>query len=387
MSEKQCREENNCGICEHQLSKYCCPRCGVFYCSLSCYQSDKHSECSESFYRDCVTEELSSHHVDEKSKQKMVEILKKLQTEDVNASPNVDTLLSSIVGDSATGHSSDADCKDNESLDSDDFEELDLHERVKNLNLDDPDVLWEALTTDEQNEFEALLNSGDVGALIPQWDPWWKYAREEKLVEDIETISMVEENKALANCPPIVLTPKFSTLTTLEPSPAIKFNITNLIASYAFAMRYFNGEIEPVECTAYLLSICANLDTNANFEDLETSTESVAQNCFQTDLIATDAESLTVMKNDTYQILQGPSKDNKAYYCRVALSDMHRIFSKAKNARKNPDTNDKEKSEFSKKFPEHTDVHFPVLDMSKVKKCIKKIEYYLSYVESYGMEF
>ena len=31
----------------------------MVYCSLACYQSEKHSGCSEAFYKDCVVNELS----------------------------------------------------------------------------------------------------------------------------------------------------------------------------------------------------------------------------------------------------------------------------------------------------------------------------------------
>ena len=46
-------------------------------------------------------------------------------------------------------------------------------------------------------------------------------------------------------------------------------------------MRYFNGEIEPVEAANYVLNICTNLDSNNNFEDPELAVETVAQRCLQ----------------------------------------------------------------------------------------------------------
>lgn len=100
----------------------------------------------------------------------------------------------------------------------------------------------------------------------------------------------------------------------------------------------------------------------------------------------TDKESLEVMKHDTYLILQGPSKGNKLYYCKAALSHLHTIFNEAKHQSKGQSEN-KIKSNFSKKFPEHKKEHLPSLDMGKVKKCAKKLEYYLSFLESYNMDF
>lgn len=45
-------------------------------------------------------------------------------------------------------------------VDSDDDIEVDLHERVKHISLDNADDVWNALTEDERNDFEALLNKG-----------------------------------------------------------------------------------------------------------------------------------------------------------------------------------------------------------------------------------
>lgn len=46
-------------------------------------------------------------------------------------------------------------------------------------------------------------------------------------------------------------------------------------------MRYFNGEMEPIEGAICLLNICANLDANANFEEPGVAVDSVAQKCLQ----------------------------------------------------------------------------------------------------------
>lgn len=66
---------------------------------------------------------------------------------------------------------------------------------------------------------------------------------------------------------------------SVKPSPAISYNITNVLASYAFIMRYFNGEVDAVEATIYLLDICCNLSKNVNFDDAEIAIETVAQRC------------------------------------------------------------------------------------------------------------
>ncbi|XP_026313551.1 zinc finger HIT domain-containing protein 2 [Hyposmocoma kahamanoa] len=355
-----------CGLCNCKVSKYCCPRCEIFYCSLDCYKSEKHVTCSERFYRDCVNNELASYQNDEESRNKMIDILKRMNEE---------------LGEEQAGEI----MENIDELDSDDDIEVDLHERIKDIDLDNADHVWDALTEDEQNDFEALLNKGDVGSILPQWEPWWMYRRREKKIQNVGGTNKKEE-EALKKCPLLRDVPKLSSLTTIQPSPAIRCNITNVIASYAFVMRYFNNEIDPVEATIYILNICDSLDNNMNFCNPITALESVAQKCLQSNLIVTDEISLDVMKQDTFLILQGPSKSNKMHYCKAALSHLHTIFSEAKSNSKTKKIEQQTKGVFSKKFPEHKSEHFPKLVSSKISKCIKKIEYYLSYIESYSME-
>lgn len=95
--------------------------------------------------------------------------------------------------------------------DSDDEEQIELHERIKDLNLNDADGIWKVLTEDERNEFEALLSQGDVAAIMPQWEPWWMYSREKKLVEDLNEKG--EEDVMLKKCPSLKAVPEMSTLT------------------------------------------------------------------------------------------------------------------------------------------------------------------------------
>ncbi|CAF0896917.1 unnamed protein product [Brachionus calyciflorus] len=70
--------EKICFICTKNQASYTCPRCNKAYCSSDCYRNlEKHSECSESFYRDQVLTELKNLNLDDlESKNKMANILK-----------------------------------------------------------------------------------------------------------------------------------------------------------------------------------------------------------------------------------------------------------------------------------------------------------------------
>lgn len=58
--------------------------------------------------------------------------------------------------------------------DSDDDDSLpDLYDRLQNVDLNDADEVWKRLSEQEKLEFQAILNSGDVSQLIPEYEPWW----------------------------------------------------------------------------------------------------------------------------------------------------------------------------------------------------------------------
>ncbi|XP_042482411.1 zinc finger HIT domain-containing protein 2-like [Macadamia integrifolia] len=70
-----------CRVCQKQFSQYTCPRCNSRYCSLQCYKA--HSlRCTESFMRENVVEEFRQLQPNDETKRKMLDILKRLHTEE-----------------------------------------------------------------------------------------------------------------------------------------------------------------------------------------------------------------------------------------------------------------------------------------------------------------
>jgi hypothetical protein len=242
---------NTCEICDNALSKYSCPKCHVKYCSLTCYQSEKHLQCSEEFYKKCIIEELALEN-NEEAKKKMLEILKRNHLND----------------------------EEDSELDSDDEDDVaDITNRLAGVDLDNADQVWEKLTEDEQQEFIAFLKSEDVTKLIPSWDPWWLHRS-----KNVEEVNSSQEYKS--KCPQIVKIKNFRDISKRDPANCVKYNLVNVLAAYAFATRYFNGEYydfykEVVSCVV-ALSLC--LKVNQNFEDFETALKSVQVLC--TEVIA-----------------------------------------------------------------------------------------------------
>ncbi|KAG8220815.1 hypothetical protein J3R82DRAFT_2260 [Butyriboletus roseoflavus] len=72
--------EVSCGICRRQISRYTCPSCNLFYCSLNCFRSESHSRCSETFYRKEIELGIKSgSSKTEGDKSKIIELLKRIE--------------------------------------------------------------------------------------------------------------------------------------------------------------------------------------------------------------------------------------------------------------------------------------------------------------------
>lgn len=91
------------------------------------------------------------------------------------------------------------------------------------------------------------------------------------------------------------------------------------------------------------------------------------------------------MKQAGIQILQGPEDSNKCFYLKAALFDINELLSKAKTVSKKKDQAKSTNNEFTKRFPDHGDIATDQIPRDKLRLYSKKIEYYLSWVETYGL--
>ena len=130
-----------CAFCEKTKSNlYTCPKCNLNYCTVQCYQSQRHTQCSEQFYRNCVEDEvrlsenLGSNFDSLGSKKKTLAALKRLKEEEENDQEIM-----------------------NEVLDSDDEE--DVNSRFDGIDLDDSKKIWENLLDSEKQEFQKMLET------------------------------------------------------------------------------------------------------------------------------------------------------------------------------------------------------------------------------------
>ncbi|CAG9861437.1 unnamed protein product [Phyllotreta striolata] len=371
-------ETNTCKICDNALAKYSCPKCNILYCSLECYQSSAHLECSESFYKDNIIEELNIDKDNNESKQKMLDILQRVHADNqILFSDNEDEFgecSGFTLDDDFLNFCSGQD--DEQEIDSDDDADLlDIGDRLAGVNLDDAEQVWGKLTEDEKQEFVAFLKSEDVANLIPSWKPWWLYYN--KMVEEVESADEFKKD-----CPEICKIKEFSELTSKVPDESVQYNLINVLAAYAFTTRYFNGEhydfaYEAVSC---LGTISLALKVGQVFTDFESAVMSVEQECINSDWIMSDNENIQTMREDIEKILKGPGKSDPKYYVLCALSDVKNLLKTSAEA---PPKSGETSGAFSKQFPNE---HFPsvkFMEPQQIKSCVKKMDFFLSYTKEY----
>ncbi|KAK6625075.1 hypothetical protein RUM43_005366 [Polyplax serrata] len=297
-----------CQICEINTGKYLCPRCDIRYCSVKCYQSEEHLQCSEAFYEKLVKEELQCTELDPEVKKRMIESLK-------------NTYQRSL---------------DEESLDDADSEP-DLASRLSDLNLDDVDAIWEKLTPSERKDFRKLVATGEIIKILPAWEPWWIVKRKNMLIQECDS----EEFNCQEICPKICSTiPKLATLTKIEPSPKVPNMLLNILAAYSCTVRWFKGvHMEmPVEAISTCIALSATLRINQLFNNALEAFLSFEDDFSKCQWLKEMEFDRTTINADLKDIIQGQFQNDVFFCIKAALSDLGELVTKSIQCLKNSKT-------------------------------------------------
>lgn len=261
-----------------------------------------------------------------------------------------------------------------------------MAERLADVDLNDANAVWAKMTTFERTEFENLVFSGDASQVLPVTEPWWTQKQTKPLIEEVTSNA---PHKAASQSPPIYTNiVDFSKISSKPPANCVPHNLTNVLAAYSITYRYFNGDhiSSAQEATNYLVSVCANLKKNANFEDDELAIHSVAHDC-QDEGIDIEKGQLEALRQDVDNIVEGPIRKHPSNaYVLAALSDVHKLLSTTAKNMKALAKSDGEKmvtGEFSKRFVDHQNGGLECVTRSVVSASLRKIEYYLAYVNKF----
>ncbi|XP_072166120.1 zinc finger HIT domain-containing protein 2-like [Diadema setosum] len=300
-----------CKLCLRARASYTCPRCNVSYCSLSCYKGEKHSECSESFYKQNFIQALKETKGSHKDKERVLEMLRRLEMEE----PTVDS--------------------DDEDEEVQNGQVESLERRLAGLDLDkEPEKVWDKLTPEERREFDEVLQGGGIGAMLEEWDPWWTN-HDRELISELGNASGPEKRpKVPVSQPPKTLdsVPSLSELIKTRPSPLVAFNLVNILYCYAFVAVLYNGshmEI-PLHAIQSFVEICSVVSAKASFSCTEDAIESAIHTITQLKSLPSERVRLVAVVKDVVHILLGRSRSSPAVYVEAALSDLHELLKRSR---------------------------------------------------------
>lgn len=337
-----------CKFCETSESKYVCPTCLTHYCSVSCYKSPHHSECSEIFFKNCVEEELKLRQFEDettKAKQKVLESLQKIHDEDSNDNEDVN----------------------DDEVDSDDENIPDLEIRLKGVDLEDCDEVWKYLTPTEKQHFRQFALSDEAKEILLKWSPWWS----------IFTNNDEDDDFMVDGLPKVITIPPLSS--NAKCSPLVINNIINVIHAYVYMILYMRGEhrTEPLNAICVLLSICDTFNQDKIFSDPVSPVASVVLQINSHALFQNCGKINETFKDTSDYILSNciDSSDNcyKNYLSILALSDLHQIFLNAKKSI--PKDNIESKQKFLGNLSLITKKNIGL-------KILKKLEFFIAYLKS-----
>ncbi|KAL3693779.1 hypothetical protein R1sor_007430 [Riccia sorocarpa] len=256
-----------CKVCQKQFSKYTCPRCNLRYCSLACYKG--HSlRCTESFMRDNVIEEMRDIQATDETKEKTLEMLRRIHFDEAGRS---------IFEDESFARDEDHEPLDNDDVD---VEGSIFSERTIQRVMEGQVPTLEELTDTERKHFMRYLATGEGSRLIQPWNPWWlnplaKTVSVSKqgssLIQSLdsspaitasgsetgENDELVEVSSSEVPAPPSKPLPAVRELTQKEPSPLLAVHLAEVLYAYCFTLRYYNGDwrSDPVEAASVFLSV------------------------------------------------------------------------------------------------------------------------------------
>jgi len=278
------------------------------------------------------------------------------------------------------------DCDSDDSDDEDDS--VDLAERLKGIDLDNADEVWDKLSKEEKKQFDELIKSGDLASILPEYTPWWNVKVE---VPKIRDLSDPEDESYKERCPEIEQNiPNFNTMCS-KPSAYLKFGLLNVIYGYAYAVKYFSGDYkdEFLEFVEIVQLLSKNL-SGQNFELADTAVEAAASEVNNHQFLAISLQFSREVKKDVVEIVKGPT-GNDDYYLLAALSDLKSQFERAAKQLKKmgKDSAEDSRNSLSDNLPVwlRTTQRKPDLNLILVKKNIKKIEFYLSWTKQFHREF
>ncbi|XP_074861353.1 zinc finger HIT domain-containing protein 2 [Carettochelys insculpta] len=330
-----------CGLCLRERAPYTCPRCNARFCSVPCYRG--HGACAEAFHRRQLLLRLRGQRGDPDSRARLKEALLRLRE----------------LGD--------------------------VEPQLGRNPEDHDDGLWERLSPAQKAAFQRLLSSGEIGAFLPPWRPWW-HGRGRGLVQELGGAEGAQEagdsepragtphleEKTQGSAPvhqpqvprdtciptgaqqleespgmaipqqpevpsPVPAVPaSIPPLSSLTRSPAsllVTFQLLNVLYAYVFALTLYNGDLTEDELlpefSDTVLDVSGTLGARQVFhstaEALQAALQAVTASQYPECPLGNAGAIMAVA-----QILMGENQAKQKDYSLAALSHLATLLGKAK---------------------------------------------------------
>ncbi|KAJ7516575.1 hypothetical protein O6H91_22G063700 [Diphasiastrum complanatum] len=161
-------------------------------------------------------------------------------------------------------------------------------------------ITLQGLSNEERKAFLQAVKSGKVSHLIKPWDPWWLSDSAKKLslskqgTKLIQTLERnprkvfdVEVESSDIPAPPEKPLDSLKKLTLVQPSPLLGVHILDVLYSYCFTLRLFNGDwiSDPLDAAEVIVSISRVLGQAFSPESISEALlgclETVCSPCFR----------------------------------------------------------------------------------------------------------
>ena len=225
-----------------------------------------------------------------------------------------------------------------------------------------------------------MVKDGRLGHLVEIWRPWWIPADAKLVTPVADTESSSDDTDSSAHETPSVKSDiiPISNLLKSKPSSDVKYNVISVLYSYTFICRLHNGEQvkNALESALDLLDLCDVLGQG----HICTSVGDAVQSCMtklqmgKSSIESTQEFNVSVIK-DVVCLVAITDTDNPLRNVMMALSDIYYICKKA-SKQISKQLKSVKKDALRKKLSN---------EKFKLFQCVKKIEFLLSWAQTYGM--
>ena len=217
-----------------------------------------------------------------------------------------------------------------------------------------------------------MVKDGSLGSLVEVWLPWW-------IPTDTKLVTAVDETKPTCQAPNIKsnIVP-ISTLLKSKPSSDIKYNVINVLYAYAFICCLHNGDHlnDALDSSEDMIGLCDVLGQG----HICASVGDAIQSCISKlqsgalDIESTQEFNVTVIK-DVVCLIAVTYTNKPLDNIMKALSDVYSIF-KLGNKHISRQLKSTKKEAIRTKLSNKKSQFF---------HSVKKMEFLLSWTQSYGM--